>query len=275
MAPDSFKGKVVIITGASYGIGKAIALRLSAEGADTVLAARSRELLEEVAGECRSRGARSIAAVTDVAEDADCAALVERTIAEFGRIDMLVNDAGFAATAKFTDFADLSLFRRVMEVNFFGAVRCTHLALPHLISSEGRIVNISSLGGIFALPWNSAYNASKFALHGFSESLRMDLAETGVSVTVICPYWVVSKFHEHMVDAEGRAKGPEGSRIYNEKMMTSDECARIVVEAARRRKREVLMSHARHMAVFKAMFPGLIDRRIIAELRRSLSTRKG
>ena len=273
MASTRFTQQAVIITGASSGIGEALALRLADEGAWLGLAARRADRLEAVAEACRQRGGRAIAIPTDVTDEGACRALVEHALAEYGRIDMLVNNAGLSVVAKFSDFHDLGLFRRVMDVNFYGALYCTYYALPHLMESRGRLVNVSSLGGKLAIPYNSCYVASKFALGGLSDSLRLELADAGVSVTVICPYWVVTEFHEHYLDRDGRPKGPAGRKLYTKRTMTADQCARVTLEAARRRKRQVLMGLGQPGVWLQALAPGLADRVIEATFMRSLHRR--
>jgi short-subunit dehydrogenase len=260
VADDNFQEMVVIITGASSGIGKSLALRLAKEGARLALAARNAERLQTLAEECRALGGTAEAIPTDVAEEAQCKALVARAREAFGRIDMLINNAGLSVVGKLEELPDLRLFHYVMDVNFFGALSCSYYALPHLREAKGRIVNVSSLGGLLAVPYNAPYCASKFALQGFSDSLRMELYGSGVSVTVISPYWVVTEFHEHYLDKDGKPKGPSGRAIYTEKMMTAEKCARIILQAAMKRKREVLMGPGRWGMLLRWIAPALVDR---------------
>ena len=267
MQQDAFRDQVVIVTGASSGIGKALALQLADQGATVVLAARRADLLEQVAAECRSLGGEALAIQTDVADEAQCKALIDKTISRFGRLDMLINNAGLAVIARLEDFSDLRLFRHTMDVNFYGAVQCTYHALSHLKQSCGRIVAVSSLGGKAPLPYNSQYIASKFALHGFLDSLRIELAKDGVSVTIICPSWVVTGFHEAQMDKDGMPKGPHGRAIYSKNMMTAERCAEIILRAAYRRQREVLMGFGHLIAWLKLLAPGLLDRIAINFLR--------
>jgi short-subunit dehydrogenase len=260
MARDTFREKVVIVTGASSGIGKALALQLAKDGARLALAARNAERLQELAVECRALGGKAEVIPTDVADESACRALIERTKELFGRIDMLINNAGMSVVGKLDELPDLRLFHYVMDVNFFGALSCCYYALPHLLEAKGRIVNVSSLGGLLTLPYNSSYCASKFALQGFSDSLRMELAPKGLSVTVVSPYWVVTEFHERYLDKNGKPKGPSGRAIYTEKMMTAEKCARIILEAARQRKREVLMGPGRIGVLLRWIAPALMDK---------------
>jgi short-subunit dehydrogenase len=263
MKADVFRDQVVIVTGASSGIGRALALQLAGQGAKVVLAARRAELLEQIAADCRHVGGEALAVPTDIADQAQCKALVEKTVAAFDRLDILINNAGLAAVARLEDYPDLSLFQHVMDVNFYGAVYCTYYALPHLIHSRGRIAAVSSLGGKAPLPYNSPYIASKFAMHGFFDSLRMELMKHGVSVTIICPYWVVTGFHEAQLDKDGVPRGPSGRAIYSKNMMTAERCAQVILQAAYRRQREVLMGPGRLIAWLKLLAPSLLDHIVI------------
>jgi len=267
MKKNILQDQVAVVTGASSGIGRALALQLAGQGAKVVLAARRAELVEEIAAACRQAGGEALAVPTDVANEAQCKALVEKAVAAFGRLDLLVNNAGLAVIARLEDYADLGLFKHTMEVNFYGAVYCTYYALPYLIRSRGRIVAVSSLGGKAPAPYNSAYVASKFAMHGFFDSLRIEMTKYGVSVTIVCPYWVVTGFHEAQLDKDGMPKGPSGRAIYTEKMMSAERCAEITLRAVSRREREVMMGPGRLIAWLKLLAPGLIDRFVIAFLK--------
>ena len=256
---NTFREKTVIVTGASSGIGKALALRLADEGAWLALAARNAQCLDSLAEECQQRGSKAIAIPTDVADESQCRALIQRTQEMYGCIDTLVNNAGIDVVSKLEDLPNLRLFKQVVDVNFYGAVHCAYYALPYLKETRGRIVNISSLGGMLAIPFNTSYVASKFAVIGFSDSLRMEVEQAGVSVTVICPSWVVTEFHERYLDKNGQPKGPSGRGIYTEHTMTADQCAQIVLRAARRRKRQVVMRPGPLALWLKLIAPGLID----------------
>ncbi len=270
---NTFRETAVIVTGASSGIGRALALRLADEGAWLALAARNAGRLESVAGECQERGSRALAIPTDVADESQCRPLIQRTREVYGRIDMLVNNAGIDVVSTLEDLPDLRLFKQVMDVNFHGTVQCTYHALPSLKETRGRIVNISSLGGMLAIPYNTSYVASKFALMGFSDSLRMEVAHAGVSLTVICPSLVVTEFHERYLDKNGQPQGPSGRAIYTRHTMTADRCAQIVLRAARRRKRQVVMQPGPLALWLKLIAPGLVDRLIISRFLRPAAKR--
>jgi short-subunit dehydrogenase len=267
MRADVFRDQVVIVTGASAGIGKALALRLARQGAKVAIAARRTERLEDLATTCRAMGGKVLVVPTDVSDEAQCKALVEKTVAGFGSLDMLINNAGLAVLSLFADYPDLDLFRYTMDVNFFGAVSCTYYALPYLKQTKGRIVAISSMGGKAAIPYNTPYIASKYALHGFYDALRMEVSRSGVSATVICPWWVVTEFHEAQMDKNGVPYGPRGRAIYTRRMMSADRCAEITLRAAYQRRREVLLGPGTLIVWLKLLSPRLLDRMAVVFLK--------
>jgi short-subunit dehydrogenase len=256
----AFENNVVILTGASLGIGAALARLLADQGAKLALASRNAEALEAVAVECRARGAETLAAPTDIADEAQCRALVEAAAARFGRIDTLINNAGISSWARFDEYPDLSILNRIMQVNFGGAAACTFHALPCLKQSRGRIVAINSLSGLTGVPLRTPYVASKHAMTGFFDSLRIELEGTGVSVTQIFPGFVSSGIHGRNVDAQGRVIG-EGHAVDYTRAMTPERCAAIILRAAGGRRREVVMTpRAKFGRWLKLIAPGLVDR---------------
>lgn len=259
MKSNMFSNQVVIVTGASAGIGKALAILLAGQGAKVVIAARRADRLEQLAAECRALGAEVLAVPTDVADESQCKSLIEKTVEHFGRLDMLINNAGLAASAALDDFPNLDLFKHTVDVNLYGTVYCTYYALPHLKQTKGRIVAVSSLGGKAALPYNTPYCTSKYGMHGFFDSLRLELSPSGVSVTVVCPWWVVTEFHEAQMDKNGIPRGPRGRAFYTKRMMTAEQCAEITLRAAEKRKREILMGSGGLTVFLKAIAPGLVD----------------
>ncbi len=259
MKANVFRDQSVIITGASAGIGRALALLVAAQGANVAVAARRADRLEQLAQECQRLGGKTLAVPTDIADEVQCKQLVEKTVAAFGGVDMLINNAGLAASALFGDFPDLCLFKHTMDVNFYGAVYCTHYALPYLKARRGRIVAVSSLGGKVTVPYNTPYCASKFAMHGFYEALRTELAPSGVSCTIVCPWWVATEFHEAQLDKNGVPRGPRGRAYYTRRTMTSEQCAQIVLKAALKRRREVLMGPGTLAVWLRLLAPGLLD----------------
>jgi short-subunit dehydrogenase len=259
MKQDAFREQVVIVTGASAGIGKSLALKLASQCAKVVIAARRIDRLEQIAEMCRLFCGEVLVVPTDVSNEAQCKALIDQTIAAYGRLDMLINNAGLAASALFDEFPDLCLFRQTVNINFYGAVYCTYYALPYLKKTKGRIVAISSLGGKSAIPYNTPYCSSKYALHGFYDSLRMELYPHGVSCTVVCPSWVTTEFHQVQMNKDGVPRGAPGRDFYNKRTMTADKCADITLRAAYRRRREVLMGPGPLAVWLKVLAPGLLD----------------
>jgi len=253
---------VVIITGASDGIGAEIARQLAqAQGSalQLVLAARNWQKLEAVANDCRQHGAMVVVRPTDVGKEADCRALVADAVARFGSIDTLINNAGMSGHALLEDVPDLSWYEDLMRVNLWGSVWCTHAALPHLKASRGRIVAVSSLAGIVALPGRTAYSTTKFAMNGFFEALRIEMAPHGVSVTVAYPGVVATDIRLRGYNAQGLSAGQ--SKLDEADAMPVDTCARLILAAVDQRKREVVMSAKGRLARWlKLIAPGLVDR---------------
>ncbi len=253
------KDNVVVITGASKGIGAELAVRLAQRGARLVLAARNVTELEGVAQRCRAKGAKAIAVACDVAVEKDCAALMGAAVREFGRIDTLVNNAGATMWARFEDIGDMSILQRIMQVNYMGAVYCTHHALPHLKAAHGRLVGISSLAGRTGVPTRTGYAASKHAMTGFFDSLRIELDGSGVTVTMVYPGFVSTGIRENATGPDG--KPIEVSPVKEGEVMGVEECARHIAAAMEIRKREVIMTARGKMGLWlKLVAPGLIDR---------------
>jgi short-subunit dehydrogenase len=256
---SSFTDSIVVITGASLGIGAELARQLAAQGARLALAARNPTQLNAVAAECRSQGARVIAVPTDVTDAAQCEYLIAQAAQEYGRIDMLINNAGVGMWSKFESVQDLTIFDRLMRTNYLGAVYCTHYALPHIIKSRGRIIGVSSLAGKVGVPERSGYSASKFALDGFFQALRAELVDTGVTITVTYPDYVATG---------GRARnlGPDGKPLanalpYAPGTMTSETCAALILRGAARRPRELHLSLRGAIVEWaKLIAPGLVER---------------
>ncbi|MGB5303176.1 MAG: SDR family oxidoreductase [Gemmatimonadota bacterium] len=253
MPDGTFKNHTVLVTGGSRGIGREISLRLAREGARVALMARSRADLETIAAECRAEGSRALIIPGDVGSEADCAVAVRSSHSEFGSIDMLVANAGISMLSAFEDLEDLESLERVMRVNYLGAVHCTRHALPHLIASRGRIVAVSSLTGLTGVPTRTGYAASKHAMRGFFDSLRIELRRHGVSVTVAYPGFVDTGIRERAVgEGTGRGSG---------RPMSAPECANRILDAAVHRRREVVMTAKGQLGRWmKLVAPDLVDR---------------
>jgi short-subunit dehydrogenase len=253
------KDKVIAITGASKGIGAELARQLAARGAKLVLAARSEKELEGVAADCRKAGASVVTVKADVTSERDCQAIVSGAMVAFGRLDAFVNNAGATMWARFDEIDDMSILKRLMEVNYMGSVYCTRHALPHLKQSKGLIVGISSLAGRTGVPTRTGYSAAKHAMTGFFDSLRIELAGSGVDVTMIYPGFVATGIREN-------ATGPDGkpimvSPVKEGEVMSVEDCVRRIVTAMERREREVVMTARGKIGLFLKLFaPSLIDR---------------
>ncbi len=254
-----FNNKVIVITGASSGIGKALALQLADQKAKLALGARNMEKLEEVARQCRQKGAEALALQVDVAREEQCKNFIDKTVEALGAPDVLINNAGITMWAKFDEIKDVNILQRIMQVNYMGSVYCTHYALPYLKASNGRIVGISSLTGKSGVPTRSGYAASKHAMAGFFDTLRIELKETGVSVTMIYPGFVSTEVRE-------RALGPDGnplrkSPVQEKKVMTPEQCAAQIIPAMAKRKRELVMTLRGKLGVYlKLIAPALVDK---------------
>lgn len=259
MTDPVFRDNVTIITGASAGIGLAVARQLAEQGASLVLAARNPSLLAEAAESCRSLGARVLAIPTDVSDKEQCRGLIDAAVAEFGRIDTLINNAGISMHARFDELHDIEAVERITAINYFGSVYCTWFALPHLKKTRGRLVAISSLTGKHGVPTRTLYAGTKHAMAGFFDSLRIELKSEGVSVTVIYPGFVDTGVAERALGRDGK---PLGTRpVVKNAIMSVEECARQTVAAAAERKREVIMTRrARVGMILKALWPEAVDR---------------
>ncbi len=241
--------QVIVITGASDGIGAELARQIAAReraGVALVLAARGEDKLAQVAAQCAAHGAQCaahgaqvLAQRCDVTLQADCQALVEAAVERYGRLDTLVNNAGMSAHALLEEVDDLGWYEQLMRVNLWGSVWCTHAALRPLKASRGRIVAVSSLAGLVGVPGRTAYSASKFAMTGFFEALRVELAPQGVSVTIAYPGVVATEIRRRGYDASGRPAGKSG--LDEAGAMPVDVCARLILDGMDRRARDVVM----------------------------------
>jgi len=252
--------KVIIITGASDGIGAEMARQLAVQGKEIalVLAARNLAMLDKVAADCAALGAQTLTVATDVGIQAQCKQLVDATIARFGRIDALINNAGRSAQALFEDVDDLGWYEDLMRVNLWGSVWCTHAALPHLKASKGSIVAVSSLAGLVGVPGRSAYGATKFAMTGFFESLRAELKSAGVSVTTAFPGVVATRIRHHGYNAQGGMLGTSG--LKEDDAMPVEECARLILDGMHGRRREVVMTAKGKLGrLLKLIAPGMVE----------------
>lgn len=249
----------MVITGAAGGIGAALARRHAAAGARVALLDRDAAGAEAVAAELRAAGRGALALACDVTLLEDCTRAIDAVVSKWGGVDVLVNNAGLTQIGYFRD-TDVSVIRRVMDVNFFGAVNCTKAALASLLARRGQVVVISSMAGQAPLPLRTGYSASKHALHGFFESLRAEHAADGLSVTMVCPTYVRTGIGKAALDGSGKpAGGQDRAGVRGE--IGADEAAEVIHRGAAARRRLVLVPGQARLAWFVARFaPALYER---------------
>jgi short-subunit dehydrogenase len=257
-------GSRILITGASQGIGKALAEAASQRGGRVLAAARSEELLRELAEQAKTRGGVLETVRADVTSPEDRQMMVDAALRHFGGLDILVNNAGIGATGHFCETQPVNL-RKIMEVNFFGVTETTRVFLPILRKGERpAIVNISSIAGKRAIPARSEYSASKFAVQGFSEALRAELVKDGIDVLLICPGLTQTNFSKNMLEQKARVQ------LDHLRGMTPEQVAHKTLRAIERGKNEVTLTfQAKLIALVSRFFPRLADR-IAARKVRSL-----
>ena len=223
------------------------------------MGARDLEKLDEVAAACRQRGGKAFTVKTDVAKEAACRNLVERTVAEYGRIDTLVNNAGISMWALFEQIEDLSVFEKIMQVNYMGSVYCTHYALPYLKETRGRLIAVSSLTGKTGVPTRSGYGASKHAMVGFFDSLRIELMGTGVTVTISYPDFVATDIRKLALGTDGEPI--MDSPVQEDKIMTVETSVSYLLRAMEKRKREDVQTPRAHVGQWiKLIAPSIVDK---------------
>lgn len=251
----AMKDKVVIVTGASSGIGRALAEVFSAAGAKVVLAARSQAKLESVASLLPNE---SLTVRTDVSDEHECQTLVEQTVERFGKIDILINNAGISMRALFKD-VELKVLRQLMAVNFWGTVYCTKYALPHILEQKGSIVGVSSIAGYRGLPGRAGYSASKFALQGFLEVVRTEHLKDGLHVLIACPGFTGTDIRNKALNESGRWQGE--TPLNEDRLMSTSAVARHMLNACRKRKRTLILTTQGKLTVFiNKWLPALMDR---------------
>jgi short-subunit dehydrogenase len=255
----TYAQKTIIVTGASSGIGRALCLALAPQRPRLVLSGRDEARLEQAAEACREAGAEALAVRADVTVAAQSELLVARARERFGGIDVLVNNAGIGMIARFDELKDLSVFESLMRVNYLGAVYATWHALPELKKSRGQIVAVTSLTGLTGVPYRTGYAASKHAMHGFFDSLRIELRDTGVSVTVAAPDFVVSEIQKRAFGPDGKPLGK--SPLQEDKIMTAERCAAEIIRAMEKRQRLWVGSRRGRLGRWvRLIAPGIIDR---------------
>ena len=254
-----FANKIVWITGASSGIGKACAEAFAKRGANLVLGARQFVTLCEIAQQIEQEyGVKAIAIACDVSVESDCENLINQASLIFGRIDVLINNAGVSMRALFKDL-DLVVIRNLMDINFWGTVYCTKYALPDLLKAKGSVVGVSSIAGYQGLPGRTGYSSSKFAMNGFLNALRVENLKTGLHVMIASPGFTASNIRKVALVKDGSAQGE--TSMNEEKMMSAEEVAEIMLQGIVKRKRSLIMTGQGKLTVFLSKWlPGLLDK---------------
>jgi len=252
------KEKVVIITGASSGIGKALAEVFGRAGASIVITGRNEANLRETSRQLTALGIENLPVVADVSMEEDNIRMVEETIRMYGRIDVLINNAGISMRALFED-VDLAVIRKVMDINFYGTLYATKYCLPYLLQSKGSVVGISSIAGFRGLPARAGYSASKFAVNGFLEVLRTEMLHRGAHVLTASPGFTASNLRNTALTSDGSVQGESPRDEGN--MMSAEECATHILKAVQKRKKYLILTGQGRLTVFlNKWFPGWMDK---------------
>jgi short-subunit dehydrogenase len=251
-----FLNKVVVITGGSDGIGKALVDLFLLEGAKVATCGRNYDKLYQL--QAVHPGSPLLIHTADVSREDDCKQFIAQVVKVFGTIDILINNAGVSMRALVAD-VELDTIRKVMDINFWGTVYCTKFALPYIQQNKGTVVGVSSIAGYRGLPGRSGYSASKFAVNGWLEALRTELLDTGVNVMWVCPGFTASNIRNTALNKEGRSQGE--SPMDEGKMMSAEECSSHILNAIERRKRTLVLTFTGKQTVFlNRFFPSLADK---------------
>jgi short-subunit dehydrogenase len=249
---------VVIITGASSGIGEACAYAFADAGYAIVLAARNKEKLNNVCQKIKNKNGAAIAVATDVSIEADCRNLITTVVNTFGRVDVLINNAGISMRALFNEL-DLNVIKQVMDINFWGMVYCTKYALPYLLKTRGSVIGISSVAGFVGLPGRTGYSASKFAMHGFLNALRCENIPNNLHVGIVAPGYTASNIRNTALDKSGNSQAE--SPLNESKLMPAETVAKEILQCVKQRKNLVVLTTQGKLAfLLSKFFPKLLDR---------------
>lgn len=251
-------GKCVVVTGASSGIGEALAREYASQGAKVVLGARQEEKLQQIVEQIKMAGGEATYSVVDVVNVEECERLISTAVEAYGGVDILICNAGLSMRALFDD-VDLEVLHRLMDVNFWGCVNCVKSALPYIQRAKGSIVGVSSVAGLHGLPARTGYSASKYAMTGFLETIRIENLKKGVHVMIACPGFTASNVRFAALTADGKSQG-ETPRD-EAKMMSSEQVAKIIARDVRCRTRLSLMEfNGRGTHFIKKFFPAFLDK---------------
>ncbi len=254
----TLENKVVVITGASSGIGKALAFEALKRGGKVAVCARSMDKLQSLFAEVDP--SLVLMAKVDVSKEDECRFFIDAVKDKWGKIDVLVNNAGISMRALFEE-VELSVLKELMDINFWGAVFCTKYALPSILKNKGVIIGISSVAGYRGLPGRTGYSASKFALQGFLESLRTELLHTGAHVMWVSPGFTNSNIRKVARASDGSQQSE--TPLDEQKLMSAEQCAEIILDSVQKRKRSLIMTMQGKMTTFvNKLFPSYVDKRV-------------
>ncbi len=254
------KDKVIIITGATSGIGKALAYECASRGAWLTISARNNEKLMEVSEDLLRTGIRVLPVKTDVSVEEDCRELIRKTVDEYGRIDVLINNAGISMRALFED-ADLEVIRKLMDTNFWGTVYCSKFALPYLLKSKGSLAGVSSVAGYKGLPGRTGYSSSKFAIQGLLEVIRIENLKKGLHVLIAAPGFTASNIRNVALSKDGSQQGE--TPLDESRLMTAETVARKIADAIEKRKRTLILTTMGKLTVLLNKFvPSIMDKMV-------------
>jgi len=258
------KNKVVVITGGSSGIGKALAFEFGRHGAKIVVTGRQIERLDETRTELEAAGITCLALHADVSQEEEVKKMVEEVIHKFNRIDVLINNAGISMRALIED-VEIEVIKKVMDINFYGAVYATKYCLPHIVETKGSVVGISSIAGYRGLPARVGYSTSKFALQGFLEVLRTEMLYKGVHVLIACPWFTTSNIRKTALAADGHVQGESPRK--EEKMMSAEDCARRIFKGTVKRRKVLILTLQGKLLVFlNNLVPGFMDKVVYRQM---------
>ena len=250
--------KVVIITGASSGIGKATVEKFAELGAKVVFCARRLDILKEMESNLNQQGANVSCIKVDVTQESQCKSLIDFSLEKYGKIDILINNAGISMRSAFID-VELSVMKRLMDINYWGAVYCTKYALPHILKTRGSVVGITSIAGFHGLPGRAGYSASKFAMHGFLETIRIEHLKSGLHVMIAAPGFTQSNIRKLALQSNGE---PQGNTPLDEnKLMSAQSVAKCIAKGIIKRKRNIILSfEGKFSVLLQRIIPKSLDR---------------
>ena len=260
-------GKTIVITGASSGLGASLTEQLSHYKTNLVLFSRNIDKLRRVAKTCEANGSKVLVVQGDISKSEDCKKLYNETINNFNTIDHLVLNAGISMWAKFEEITNFSLFQKLIETNYLGAVYLTHYCLSSLIKSKGMITAISSIQGKIAVPNHTGYVASKHALTGFLNTLRMEVKDKGVDIMLVMPHWLRGTgLRKNAFDKDGNQIG-ESKKEHSKESITLEECSKKIIKGMISRKRELIIpGKLKVLTWLNLFFPNLAERIVMEKV---------